>query len=155
MLSEDNINEIKKVVKEFFQKTSFEIDLQVLPLQEKTIPIEIKTPEPKILIGQNGQTLAEIQRLLKAVLRRQILEDFYIDIDVNDYKKKKIEYLKETAKDLADEVAISGRERVLPPMSSYERRIIHLTLAERKDIVVQSTGQEPDRRITIKPVFYS
>jgi len=138
------------VVKEFFQKTSFEIDLQVLPLQEKTIPIEIKTPEPKILIGQNGQTLAEIQRLLKAVLRRQILEDFYIDIDVNDYKKKKIEYLKETAKDLADEVAISGRERVLPPMSSYERRIIHLTLAERKDIVVQSTGQEPDRRITIK-----
>jgi len=89
--------------------------------------------------------------LLKAILRRQIDEEFYIDIDINDYKKKKTEYLRELAISVADQVALGRRERALLPMSAYERRIIHLELSERKDVVTESTGEEPDRRIVIRP----
>lgn len=143
--------EVKKIIDEFFEKTGFEIEPEILPLEQKTIPIKIKTEEPKILIGQNGQTLVDIQHLLKALLSHQISEQFYLDLDINDYKKKKIKYLKETAKEIADDVALNKKEKTLASMPAYERRIIHLELAERKDIATESTGQEPDRCIVIRP----
>ena len=151
MITEDNLEEIKKMVEEFFEKTSFGIEAEVLPCQEKTIPINIKTEEPKILIGQNGQTLAEIQHLLKAIISRKISEQFYLDIDINDYKKKKIEYLKELARSVSDEVALTKKEKILSPMPAYERRIIHLELADRQDVTTESIGQEPERRVVIRP----
>jgi len=151
MMSQDNLKEIKKIVEDFFEKTSFEVEADVLPLRESTIPIKIKTEEPKILIGQNGQTLAEIQHLLKAILRRRISEQFYIDIDVNGYKEKKIEYLRDMAVSLADEAALTKKEKILPSMPAYERRIIHLELAGRNDITTESIGEEPERRIVIRP----
>lgn len=150
MISREQLIEIKKTIEEFFNKTSFNIDAEVLPLEEKTVFIKLKTEEPKVLIGQNGQTLAEIQRLLKVVLSRKIPEQFYVDLDINDYKKKKTEYLKETARELADEVALTKKEKILAPMPAYERRIIHLELADRKDITTESIGQEPERSVVIR-----
>ena len=153
MFTKDNLEKIKKITKEFFKKTTFEIEIEVLPQKEKTIPIHLKLDEPQILIGEGGQTLAEIQHLLKAVIKRKIIteEPFYIDLDINDYKKKKIEYLKELARSLADEAALSKKEKILPPMPAYERRIIHLELAERRDVFSESIGQEPERKVVIKP----
>ena len=151
MIDQNNINEIRKTIEEFFKKATFEVEAEVLCFEEKTLPVKIKTEEPRILIGQNGQTLAEIQHILKAILRRKIPEQFYLNIDINDYKKKKTEYLKETAISLADEVALTKKEKALTAMSAYERRIVHLELAERKDIVTESIGEEPERRIVIRP----
>ena len=151
MIDQNNLNEIRKTIKEFFEKISFEVEAEVLPFEEKTLPVKIKTEEPRILIGQNGQTLAEIQHILKAILRRKIPEQFYLNIDINDYKKKKTEYLKETAISLADEVALTKKEKMLTAMSAYDRRIVHLELAERKDVITESTGEEPERRIVIRP----
>ncbi len=151
MLIKENLKEIKKIIEEFFKKTSFEIETEVLFPEDKTISVKVKAEEPQILIGQNGQTLAEIQHLLKAILSRKISEQFYIDLDINDYKKKKIDYLKETARSLADEVALDRKEKILAPMPAYERRIIHLELADRKDITTESIGEEPERRVVIRP----
>ena len=150
-MNQENLQKIKEITDEFFESTSFDVEAEVLSFQEKTIPIKIKTNEPKVLIGQNGQTLVEIQRLLKAILKKQIPEEFYIDLDINDYKKKKLAYLKETARELADEVALTKKENILAPMPAYERRIIHLELAGREDITTESIGQEPDRRVVIRP----
>lgn len=152
MLSQTDINKIREIAKSFFEKTSFDLSLEFLNPEGETVFIKIKTEEPKVLIGQNGQTLTDIQRLLKAIIRKQIDGEFYIDIDVNDYKKKKTDYLREMAKESADEVVLTGREKKLFPMSSYERRIIHMALSERSGIAVESVGQEPDRRIVIRPL---
>lgn len=150
-MDKKNLKKIKKITEKLFQKMTFEATIEVLIPKEKTIPIQIKMEEPQILIGERGQTLSEIQHLLKAILRRQIDEEFYIDLDINDYKKKKIEYLKDLAQNSADQVVLTKREMVLSPMPAYERRIIHLELAERKDITTESIGQEPDRRVIVRP----
>jgi len=152
MLNQKDILEIKKISQEFFGKTSLEIEVEILLLEDKTVPIKIKTEEPKLLIGQNGKTLNEIQHLLKAILKRKIPEDFYISLDINDYKKKKTEYLKETAKSLADQVSLTKQEKILAFMPAYERRIVHLELAERPDVTTESIGREPERRIIVKPI---
>lgn len=151
-MTTEKLQQAKEIIEEFFQKTTISVEIEVLKPEEKAIPVRIKTEEPKILIGQNGQTLAEIQHLLKALLRRRFPEEqFYLDLDINDYKKKKIEYLKETARSLADEVALTKKEKRLEVMPAYERRIVHLGLADRNDVITQSMGEEPERRIVIKP----
>ena len=151
MLNPNDIETIKKTIKEFFEKTTFNVEVEVLPEKEGTVPISLKTEDPQILIGEGGQTLTEIQHLLKAILRRKITEVFYIDLDINDYKKQKKEYLKELAISTADEVALSKKQKELPPMSAYERRIIHMELVERGDVVTESTGEGIERRLVIKP----
>jgi len=152
MVKQEDLEIIKKTAEEFFKKMCFETEIEVKSLpNEETVSIDLEMEEPQILIGERGQTLAEIQHLLKAMLRRKIAEQFYINVDINDYKKKKSEYLKEMARSVADEVALSKKERVLGPMPAYERRIIHLELAEREDIISDSIGQEPERRVVIKP----
>jgi len=152
MFNKDDFLKIKTLIEEFFKKTSFELEVEVLPPKNQTVFVKVKTSEPKILIGKNGQALFDIQRLLKLVLKRSLkLEGVYIDVDVNDYKKRKIEYLKELAKSVADEVALTKKEKVLEPMPSYERRVVHLELAEREDITTESIGKEPKRRVVIKP----
>ena len=167
MLEKNQINEIKEVAEEFFKKmtimtSSVEVDLSSIEkdsqdvknsTEEKreAVNINIKLDEPQILIGHGGQTLFEIQRLLSAILNRKLKTSFYFNLDINDYKKQKIEYLKDLAKELADQVSLTKNEKVLLPMSSYERRIIHAELAQRTDIITDSQGEGFDRHIVIKP----
>ena len=151
MLSQADLKTIRQITSEFFEKTSFNVGIEFLSQKDLIVPINLKTDEPKILIGERGQTLGEIQRLLKVILRKQIDQEFYIDLDINGYKKKKIEYLKELARSVADDVALMKEEKILPSMPAYERRIIHMELSEREGIITDSIGREPERKIVIKP----
>mgnify|MGYP001580558358 CR=1 FL=1 len=153
MLSQDNLETIKKIVKEFLEKMTFEVEVEASVKEGQTIIVNVEAEEPQILIGERGETLMEIQHLLKLILRKELKsqEPFYIDLDINDYKKKKNDYLKETAKNAAEEVLMTKKEKELPPMSSYERRIVHMELSQRSDVVSESVGEEPDRRIVVKP----
>lgn len=151
MLNPDDLEKIKNEVKEFFKKVTFEVEIEFLPQRDLTLPINLKLENPQILIGERGQTLLEIQYLLKAILKRKIKKDFYIDLDISGYKKKKIEYLKELARSAADEVTLTKKEKILSPMPAYERRIIHLELAGRQDVTTESIGREPERRVVIRP----
>lgn len=144
-------NIIKDTAKEFFEKTNFVLELEFTPPIEDTVSINIKTQEPQILIGEGGQTLADIQHILKAILRKKITEPFFISIDINEYRKRKEEYLKETARSLADEVSLTKKEKELAPMPAYERRVVHMELANREDVISESTGEGAERRIVIKP----
>lgn len=142
---------IKKFTEEFFRIASFDVKVDVGDVEESTVKIFIKMDDPQILIGENGKTLAYVQHILNKVIKRKLDKDLFIDLDINDYKLKKISYLKEVAKSYADDVALSGQPKEFRPMSSYERRIIHMELKDRSDVITESLGQEPDRKIVVKP----
>jgi len=116
-----------------------------------TVNVDITLGDPQILIGERGQTLFEAQKLLKTVLSKKLKKYFYLNLDINDYKRKKIDYLRSIAKTLADDVAITKHEKVLIPMSAFERRVIHTELSQRPDIATESQGQGEDRCVVIKP----
>ena len=118
--------------------------------EEPVITVAVLVEEPKMLIGEKGQTLFELQHILKLILRKQIAEPFYLSLDINEYKKNKEEYLRDVAKTAADEVILFKKPKELSPMPSAERRVIHLALAERSDVVSESLGDGPDRRVVIK-----
>lgn len=151
MLTKQELTKIKEIIEEFFKKMTIPVEVEVKPLSEQTLPASIETESPQILIGERGQTLFEIQRLLKLILRRKIDKTFYLDLDVSGYKEKKVVHLKQLARSTADEVALNKKEKVLSSMSAYERRIIHLELADRENITTESIGQEPERRVIVRP----
>ena len=146
-----DLKKIKEIAKEFFEKTTFEVDIELQQQQDLVLPIKIKAEDPQILIGEGGQTLADMQHLLRIMFRKQTAESFYLDLDINDYKKKKHEYLKETARSVADEVSLTRKEKSLTPMSAQDRRIVHMELAGREDVASESIGEEQDRRVVIRP----
>jgi len=152
-MSQVNAGKIKEVIVEFFSKTGLAIEAVNIGVpQDSTIPIGLKMEEPQVIIGEGGQALADVQRLLKLVIQKKIAPEshFYIDLDVNEYKKKKVAYLREMARAAADEVSLTKKEKDLPPMQAYDRRIIHLELAARLDIATESVGYGLERRVLVK-----
>ncbi len=151
MFKSEETKKIEEFIDEFFKKMSFNVEIEQININDQVISVSVKTDMPQILIGENGQTLLEIQRLLKLILKKQVSDQFYLDIDINNYKKQKKEYLKEMAKAAADEVGLFKKEKELLPMPAFERRIIHTELSERNDVVSESIGEGKDRRVVIKP----
>jgi spoIIIJ-associated protein len=149
-MSEELVKKIEEEVKEFFSKMGFEVELKV-SRKEDVFKVDVQTKEFQDLIGEKGKTLFEIQHLLNAILKKKMGEEIFLDLDIEGYKERKIKYLKELAKSVADEVALTKKERILEPMPAYERRIIHLELASRPDVTTESIGKEPKRRVVIKP----
>ena len=151
MENKRDLEKLKEIIEGFFQKMGFRVQIEKEELKENVLVINLKTEEPQVLIGGGGKTLVDLQKILGKIIRRKAGKEIFLDLDINQYKKNKIEYLKDLAKSTADEVALSKKEKILPPMPSYERRIIHLTLAEREDVSTESIGKEPERKVVVKP----
>ncbi len=160
MLDNNDILEIEKEATKFFKKTTTPILKIETSIKEKTdgtkdfcevVDLNIEISDPQILIGEKGQTLFEIQKLLKIILNKRIKKIFYLNLDINNYKKKKEDYLRDFTRSVADEVSVNKKEKVLLPMSSYERKIIHTEISKRNDVIAESFGDGLERRIIIKP----
>lgn len=147
--------ELLKIISEeadvFFQKMGFESRVFVEEKNDEGVSVAVDLDEPHVLIGKRGETLFSCQHILSKLIRKKTDKEIIIDLDINEYKKRKIDFLKEKAKNLADEVVLKKTEKELEPMPPYERRIVHMALSERKDVTTQSYGQEPQRKIIIKP----
>jgi len=107
--------------------------------------------DANLLIGEGGANLAALEHLLKKSIQKKHGEGYKFTLDINDYRMKRLEDLKQDVKTAAKEVLLYKKEVPLRAMSSFERRIVHLLLAEYPDITTESIGQEPERRVIIKP----
>jgi spoIIIJ-associated protein len=156
-MNKEIVSHIKKEAQNLFEKLEVVEDIQVefVEHQEEgdltpTVTVGVRVEDPKMLIGERGQTLFDIQHVLKLILRKKITEPFYLSLDINEYKKSKEEYLQDLAQSTADEVTLLKKEKELPPMAAAERRVVHMALAKRSDIISESVGQGSDRRIVVK-----
>jgi spoIIIJ-associated protein len=104
-----------------------------------------------LVIGRHGQTLDAIEHLLKRVASHGSHMAARIVVDVDGYRVRRQAALEEAARRAADEALASGRPVVLEPMSPRDRRIIHLALSDRGDVVTHSEGEGAYRRVRIAP----
>jgi len=104
-----------------------------------------------LLIGRHGQTLEAVQELTRVVVSHRTGLRCRVIVDVEDYKKRQRARLASKAREVAKRVARTGREEVLDPMNPYERKVVHDAVAEVSGVESSSRGEEPDRRVTIRP----
>ena len=107
----------------------------------------------KVLIGKSGETLESIQYILSIFARRNTSLEKRVYLDINGYKKRKEETIRETAMTFAKKAIRYKKVMRLRPMNAYERRIVHSTLHNMKGVFTVSEGEEPHRKVVIKPKF--
>ena len=118
------------------------------------IHVEISAGDTgRILIGARGSNLSALQHVLRSVMRRHLPEHTYLTVDVNGYLAAQEKSLLCLAEEAARKVGRTGRAIVLPPMAAAQRRTIHTSLASRQEIHTESLGDEPNRRVVVRPTF--
>lgn len=148
--AEDTINRLDKILKELFKITGDDGIEYKIEKGKNQINLTITGDKVSHLIGYKGKTIESFQSLLNAMLQRENEESAKVFVEVNDYKKRKEEKLKNLANKMANNVIRFRKPIRLEPMSAYERLIIHTELAKRDDVETESQGEEPRRRVVIK-----
>ncbi|MBL7125340.1 MAG: protein jag [Dehalococcoidales bacterium] len=113
------------------------------------ITLDVTGDDLGILIGRRGQTLSSLQYIVRLIVAHQEKARVPIVIDVEGYKQRRYGALQALAWRMAEQVKVRGRSFALEPMSAYERRIIHLTLADDPDVITESIGDGEARKVVI------
>ena len=113
--------------------------------------IDIHGPDSGLLIGRRGNTLQSLQFIVQSIVRQQFDQDIRVALDVEQYRSRREDSLREMADRVANRVAQTGRSITLEPMTPSDRRVIHLYLGERDGIRTESVGYGEGRKVQIIP----
>jgi len=112
---------------------------------------DVRSDDSGVLIGRCGHTLSCLQYIVNLIVAHQMKAWAPVTIDVDGYKQRHYKGLRVLALRMAEQVRIKGEPFALEPMPAYDRRIIHLTLAEHPDVTTESTGEGESRKVVILP----
>jgi spoIIIJ-associated protein len=116
---------------------------------DTSILIDIYGDDLSILIGRRAETLNALQYILGLIVSKEAQRWVQVVVDVEGYRARREKQLRQLARRMADQAVRTGKRQVLEPMSSSERRIIHLELRDHPDVTSESVGEDPARKVTI------
>jgi len=117
----------------------------------ETSKLNVKGTDLGVLIGRRGEKLASLQHLVNLIVAKREGQWHRISVDVENYRGRREEQLRDVAERAAKRVVQSGKIIQLEPMPAVERRIVHMALVENPKVRTQSVGVEPNRRIVVLP----
>lgn len=117
----------------------------------KSVCVEVKGTDLGVLIGRRGETINAFQRIAALIVSKEMSRWVRLSIDVEGHRNRREQQLRRMAKRLADQVAKTGRRQSLEPMPANERRIVHMELQNHPDVVTNSVGEDPQRKVMIEP----
>jgi spoIIIJ-associated protein len=120
--------------------------------EDGEIEVRVEGTELGLMVGPGGATLLAIQDLTRVASQRRLGDqDSRLRIDIAGYRERRREALSRFATKVADEVKETGSARMLEPMSSADRKIVHDTLVEYEGVTTRSEGEDPRRRVVVEP----
>lgn len=111
--------------------------------------VDIHGEDLSILIGRRAETLNALQYILALIISKEANHWVQVIVDVEGYRARRERQLRQLARRMAEQAVRTGKRQILEPMSSAERRIIHLELRDHPDVSSESVGEEPNRKVTI------
>ncbi len=148
----DKIKELQKATDELFDLMSTKAKAKVsFDKKNEAFMVDVEAgDETGLLIGKKGETLSSIQTILGFLLKQKTGEWYRVLVNVGDYREKEEGYLKDLAASTAQKAKETGEPQNLYNLKPWQRRIVHLVLAEDKDLVTESEGEGEDRYLVIK-----
>lgn len=119
--------------------------------QREFYTVDIQGDDLSYLIGRRSETLNSIQYMVSLIISHQFNRWIPIQVDIQNYRRRRENELQKIARRMADQVVSTGRKQTLEPMPANERRIIHIELRKRDDVYTESVGEEPYRKVHIFP----
>ncbi|HEX9437544.1 MAG TPA: RNA-binding cell elongation regulator Jag/EloR [Candidatus Limnocylindria bacterium] len=136
------------VAKDLLEVMGVEADVKIeqIPGREG---VEVSGSELGVLIGRGGENLVALQQVISAITSKRVGHTVHVPIDVEGYRRRREDQLREVAHRVADRVRATGQAVTLEPMLAYERRIVHLAVQGTAGLRTESVGSEPNRRVVI------
>lgn len=146
------VDDARKVLEGILQRIPVSADVEGATA-DGAVYLDIKGDGSGLLIGKKGQTLDALQFLVNKIVNKANPPGSKVEVvvDTENYRVRKRENLRDTALKSSDKAKRTLKPVSLNPMPAHERRIIHLMLAEDKEVYTKSYGDGPLRRIIVYP----
>ena len=152
-MEEQTKNIIKKTIEELLVQMGFSGKVSLTQTEDDdSIICNITTDtDSHFLIGQHGINLQAVQHLARLIVRKHVPEKIRFVLDVNEYRQQKNQSVIQQAQLAAQDAISEHRPIIMKPMSTYERRIVHLELSKNEAVSTESVGEGESRKIVVKP----
>ncbi len=140
----------KELIQQLFDILDIHTPFSIAQVDD-ALEIELTGEENGMLIGYHGETLEALQILIGLMLAKKTGEYMPVSLEVGEYKKNRIEHLKEIIANMKEDVLTQHRPLALPRLKSWERRFVHTYLKDDSEVGTQSEGAGKDRTLTIYP----
>lgn len=144
----DPYDEAVRFIRETAAGMGLDVEVDVNHRKDESI-LDISGPSLGMLIGRRGQTLDALQYLTNIVANRHSDKFIRIVLDAEQFRARRQKTLEDLADRLASQAIRYGKEVVLEPMPSQERKLIHAKLQQHALVRTYSKGNEPNRRVVI------
>jgi spoIIIJ-associated protein len=149
-MPEGQVEDSKQFTQEVMDKMGF-LSMVEASQGENIVEMKIKGEDMGRIIGKEGATLKSLETIVSSAMSRIYGERVRVTIDADGYKEKREKALERLAGEVIEEVIKNKREKVMPPMSAADRRIIHLFIQNNNEVTSFSKGEGDDRRLVIAP----
>ncbi len=147
------MEEINKTIEEeakaLLDKIGLDATVKVEP-QDDSFSVHIDCQENALLIGKHGNTLSSLELVLSLIVSQKTGEFKRILVEIGGYRQEREEYLQDLTGRLVDEVVETGEAKTVRGLKPWERRVIHMQLAESDEVTSESEGEGRDRVLVIK-----
>ncbi len=147
-LSEEALGQIRQELRQLLDLMGYPSAVEVRA-KGTSVTCQVGEEHEKVLTGQDGKTLDSLQYLLRKIVARKILNRIRLTVDVGNYRENRLVELKERAVELAEKVKADGKTQVIPALSPSERRVVHMSLQDDKEIRSRSVGDGLFKKILI------
>ena len=142
-------HEALRFLKEVTEKMGLDLSIRAMA-GDDMVYLEMDGKDSGTVIGKRGQTLDSIQYLASLVVNKNSEKYIKVVVDAENYRAKRQKTLEQLANRLAAKVIKTKKYVRLEPMNPYERKVIHATLQQNRNITTRSEGEEPYRRVVIE-----
>lgn len=129
-----------------------QIVIEIADDDNLNISLTVPQESAGVFVGHHGEGLSALRMIFSLIIFQRFAVWPKLHLNVNDYQERREETLKELANDAAQRAVNLQKEIILPNLSSYERRIIHMFLSEFPGVKTESRGEAPFRQMVIIPV---
>lgn len=141
----DFSKEIKEKAEELLKYIGLVLRVEVDRINDRSYLVNLYGEDNGIIIGKKGKTLNSFEYLLNSLMK-----DYRIEVDVEGFKAKRTETLKELGKKMAEKALKTTKPVRLNPMPPRERKVIHEVVNKYPELDTYSEGRDPKRYIVIK-----
>lgn len=153
-LNDDELDTVADVAISILRSILAHFDAADSPIDEYEgdegeLILDVTAPDLAVLIGRHGRTLEALQTMFSLLVSRKLGFRYPVAVDVEGYKSRRHDKVISMATSAANRALQQHRTVSLPPMSAYERRLVHIALRDNDAIETHSEGVDPDRRVVI------
>jgi len=143
-------NEAKEFIERLIAVSRFDLRVRYTR-EEEFLKVEISGSDGELVLENNANLLYAIEHIVNQVMYRRGQGESRVMIDCNDYRQTRILELQLMARKAAERVKTTHAPFSLQPMPAFERRVIHVTLAEERGVRTESSGLGTNRHVIILP----